>query len=647
MSKTMLINVTHVEESRVAVVDDGILETYEVETLNREQLKGNIYNAVVENVHPSLEAAFLKLSGDLKGFLPLDEVNFHLLPSRSDSRRSGRIGQHLQPGQKIMAQVVREPFAGKPPTVSTYFSLPGRFMVLMPGVDSSGISRKIEASDQRDRLKKLLDELNLPEGFGTIVRTAGIGKTKGELQRDLRYLLRLWQSIQRGSTTQEFPGLVYREADIVIRTIRDHFSSDIKEVWVDSAETHEKALAFVRDVMPTRAKTLRLYSGDRPLFNKYNLEEQIETIYKRRVPLPSGGEIVIDGTEALTAIDVNSARSKRKGDAEETTVQTNVEAASEIARQLRLRDLGGLIVIDFIDMVSARNKKKVENALRAAMKGDKARHDITRISKLGLVEIARQRTRGAKMGAMYTTCPNCDGHGLIKNLEAAALSALRKLQTRISRADHGRVRLRLPPDVATWMLNRKRPELVHAEQTNRLSLEVVPDPTLLRHQMELETFAREKEIAPPEARVVGDRTAPPPPPDAEPAPAPTAEAATAESESPSPRRRRRRRRSSDPKPDAEAGKQGGEEPENVTADDPPPEADAGGDGEEKSGRPRRRRRRRRRSRSEESESPASSPAPEPETVPVGVRSDELMPAAAGGDSSGRRSGKRRGSRRRR
>ena len=399
MSKTMLVNVRHVEESRVAILEDGVLEAYEIETVNRSSIKGNIYNAVVESVHPSLEAAFLKIGPDLKGFLPLDEVNFKLLPARAERGRGGRISQHLHQGQKLMVQVVREPFAGKPPSVSTYFSLPGRALVLMPGVDSAGVSRKIADGKQRDRLKQIIDELNPPEGFGLIVRTAGVGQTKTELQRDLKYLLRLWESVQKASMGSTFPGLVYRERDLVIRTIRDYFTPDIREVWIDSEETYERALEFVKDVMPTKAKIIRHYTGQRPLFNKYNLEEQIESIYKRRVQLPSGGEIVIDGTEALTAIDVNSARSSRSGDAEENVTQTNLEAATEISRQLRLRDLGGLVVIDFIDMYQMRNKKKVEKRMKEAMKGDKAKHDITPISRLGLMEIARQRIKGEKMAA--------------------------------------------------------------------------------------------------------------------------------------------------------------------------------------------------------------------------------------------------------
>jgi len=695
----MLVNVTHVEESRVAVLNDGVLEAYEIETLNRAQIKGNIYNAVVENVHPSLEAAFLKISPELKGFLPLDEVNFNLLPTRSESRKSGRIGQHLQTGQKIMAQVVREPFSGKPPSVSTYFSLPGRYLVLMPGVDSGGISRKIEDSSQRERLKKILAELNPPEGFGLIVRTAGLGQTKAELQRDMRYLLRLWQSIQRGSTETEFPGLVYREADLVIRTIRDHLSADIKEVWIDSKEMFEKVQAFVRDVMPTRAKIIRQYTGDRPLFNKYNLEEQIESIYKRRVPLPSGGEIVIDGTEALTAVDVNSARSKRKGDAEETVTQTNVEAAAEIARQLRLRDLGGLVVIDFIDMMKTGNKKKVEEAMRRALKGDRARHDITRISKMGLVEIARQRVRGAKMGAMYSTCPNCDGHGLIKNLEAAAIAALRKLQTRGTRSDVGMVKVKLPTDVATWMLNNKREDLADLEQRNHLRIEIEPSSSFLRHEVEFESVAREKGEAQ-APRVVGDRVPILPPsvpeltaaaaPETEPAEKPVETQAPEEGETPRPRKRRRRRRK--PSTDAEAAP--AEQAAPITLSEPAapaelsvaPDHDASagetstpgpsaetdgsesaassgaeGEGESAGARPRRRRRRRRRPRSangatsgtgetggnEAPPAPQGPPAPAEIVVPVHVRADELLPAATGGRKRKPRGDSSGGDRRRR
>ncbi|TDI49903.1 MAG: Rne/Rng family ribonuclease [Acidobacteria bacterium] len=626
MSKIMLVNVTHVEETRVAVVENGVLAAYEIETLNRTSLKGNIYNAVVDSVHASLEAAFVRIGPDMNGFLPLDQINFRLLPKQVDGRKFGKVGQHLKTGQKLLVQAVREPFHGKPPTVSTYFSLPGRFLVLMPGVESSGVSRKIEDGKQRDRLRKIIDELKVPDGFGVIVRTAGIGQTKTELQRDLRYLLRLWESIQRASQTHEFPSRVYQEADLVIRTIRDHLTPDIMEVLVDSKETFDNAQAFARDVMPKRAKTLKLYTGDRPLFNKFNLEEQIERIYKRRVPLPSGGEIVIDGTEALTAIDVNSARSKRQGDAEETVTVTNVEAAEEIARQLRLRDLGGLIVVDFIDMALPRNKKRVEKAIRDAMKGDRARHDITTISKLGLMEIARQRIKGSKMAASYNTCPACDGHGLIKNVEAAALSALRRLQTRGTRSDIGRIRLTLAPDVANWLLNHKREDILSLERQRGVHVEIASKESLLRHESQYEAFVSEEPAVSP---------VPEPPASATPV-----AGETAKSETPAGRQR------------APA------ETEEPKRDDKPAEdkrdetstASAAGESESRETRRRRRRRRRRRPSDDESSAAGDGAKPPAESVPAvavptNLRADELMPAATGAaQRAEQRSSRHRGDR---
>ncbi len=631
MSKIMLINVIHVEESRVAILEDGVLAAYEIETINRTSIKGNIYNAVVESVHPGLEAAFVRIGSDLKGFLPIDEINFRLLPSRDESRARGRIGQHLQQGQRLMVQVVREPFAGKPPTVSTYFSLPGRYLVLMPGVDSGGISRKIGDTAQRDRLKEIIDELKLPDGFGLIVRTAGIGRTKTELQRDLKYLLRLWEAIQKGSGAGQFPGPVYRDRDLVIRTIRDHFTPDIAEVWIDSTETYEKALEFMKDVMPTRAKTLRLYTGDRPLFNKYNLEEQIETIYKRRVPLPSGGEIVIDGTEALTAIDVNSARTKRKMEAEENATQTNLEAATEIARQFRLRDLGGLVVIDFIDMMASKNRKKVEKTMRDAMKGDKSKYDLTSISKLGLMEISRQRLKGEKMGATYATCTSCDGYGLLKTIEAAGLAALRKIQTRSARGGFGRLMVALPPKVAEWMLNSKREEILGLEKRHGIQIAIEAAPSLLRHECEFKALAAEAAAEPPAAErdgrpapaaapdlpavepaaptpVAKDHAPTPNKPQEEPPGDPAATDGTAESNEEAPRKRRRRRRRRKPK--GAGNQEGTSEPRN--------DADA---------------------------APEPAPEPAPESVPERVISNELMPAAVGAAEGQRNRSGKNGSRR--
>lgn len=693
MSKVMLVNVTHVEESRVAILDDGLLYQYEIETASRAHIKGNMYNAVVENVHPALDAAFLRLGSELKGFLPLDEVNFKLLPSRTESRKQGRIGQHLHPGQKLLVQVVREPFAGKPPTVTTYFSLPGRYLVLMPGVDASGVSRKVENSSERDKMKKMIEDLAPPEGFGVIVRTAGVGQSKAELQRDLRYLLRLWESIQRASRAASFPGLVYRERDLVIRTIRDYFTPDIDEVWIDHPDTYERALEFVRDVMPTKAKILKLHAGDRPLFSKFNLEDQIESIYKRRVPLKSGGEIVIDGTEALTAIDVNSKGAPRRGDAEETALATNLEAAAEIARQMRLRDLGGLIVVDFIDMAAARNQKKVEKAIRDAMKAERAKYDVTKISKLGLMEISRQRTRGEKMQATYASCPMCEGYGLVRNVESAGLSALRKLQARCLRPDFGKIRMTVPNEIAQWLLNAKRDELSSLEKRNGIRIVIEPKGSLLRHESEFEFFPREKVEVPP-ALVLPDRTAPPAPPDLkdlEIAPAPEGAPPAGETEAPAgadgpeeapakKRRRRRRRRGrggaeSEAAPPSEGAEESAGPPDEAEEDEvePSESGEAGAETEDiepvaaaadapssddspaEAGEAKRRRRRRRRRRGRGGETTASNGASPPSAgegaeggaaddvpVPSGVRSDELMPAATGGRSSRRGGGRWRG-----
>jgi ribonuclease E len=615
MPKTMLVNVTHPEESRIAILNDGVLDSYEIETTNRTHIKGNIYNAVVESVHASLAAAFVFLGPNLKGFLPIDEVNFKLLPAVGEKGgKGGRIGQHLRPGQKLMVQVTREPFAGKPPTVSTYFSLPGRSLVLMPGVDSAGVSRRIEDAEQRNLLKQWIEELQPPEGFGVIVRTAGFGQTKTELQRDLRYLLRLWESIGKASPGAGFPGLVYQERDLVIRTVRDHFAPDIKEIWIDQAEAFERAHEFMKKVMPQKARSLKLYEGDRPLFNKFNLEEQIETIYQRKVRLPAGGEIVIDGTEALTAIDVNTARAKKRKDVEEFVTETNLQAAVEIARQLRLRDLGGLIVIDFIDMMQMKNRKKVEKTVRDALKSDRAKSDITTISKLGLMEIARQRIRGAKLGASYATCPTCDGHGLIRNIESAALAALRKLQTRAAQGKPGRLQLDLPGEVAVWLLNQKRDELQQIESHHQVRIVVNPDEKLLRHESGFQFEAG----------------APPVPVQVQ---APAAAAAAA------------------PEPVTP------EEPQRIitvpgkqASDTTEAEKDAPAETPRKSTR-RGRRGGRRRSRNTSSEATDTPQEPKPKApearpkaaapvVPATIRSDELMPAAAPrGNNRGRGRGR--------
>jgi ribonuclease E len=496
MSKAMLINVTHAEESRVAIVENGVLDTFEIETLNRESIKGNVYNAIVEGINTTLNAAFVRYSNDRPGFLPMDEINFRnvpLLRGRDENGHRHQIRDRLERGQKILVQVIKDGFSTKPASLTTYYSLPGRYLVLMPGSDSSGISRKIEDAEQRERLRKIVEELDPAEGFGIIVRTAGFDVSRTELQRDLKYLMKLWETVHRTAQDQAAPSLVYQERDLVIRTIRDYFTHDITEIFIDSKEMFEKARMFFQEVMPSKRKILKLYTEDRPIFMRYNLEEQIESIYKRRVLLKSGGEIVIDGTEALTAIDVNSAKSRRESNIEELATATNLEAADEIARQLRIRDIGGLIVVDFIDMRSQKNIREVERALKDAMKRDKAKYDVTRISKLGLMEISRQRLKAQKAAGSYVSCPVCGGHGLVRTTESAALAVLRKIHARVPRGDLSALKVELPPEVAIYLLNNKREDLAGLERRYKTRISVVPTPGMRPHQSEMELITKEGE----------------------------------------------------------------------------------------------------------------------------------------------------------
>jgi len=508
----MLINVTHSEESRVAILNDRVLESFEIESLSREHLKGNIYKGVIHRIHPALEAAFVDIGAERDAFLPLDEICFRNLPSQpglpratngdgdrdedGDGKRPRRrIRDLLKPGQELLVQIAKEQFANKPPTLTTFYSLPGRYLVLLPGSDDTGISRRIEG-EERLRLRKLVDALNPPEGFGLIVRTAaGLDEDTTELSRDLTYLQRLWESVCEAAQHKRGPALVYREQDIVLRTIRDLFTPDIDEIHVDNEDVYLRAREFLHNVMPGKEHVLRCYQGDQPIFSAFDLESQIETVFKRRVPLRAGGTIVIDGTEALTAIDVNSGGSMRGPNPEETAYRTNIEAANEVARQMRLRDIGGLIVVDFIDMREPEHIQDVEQTLRTAMKPDKARHEIGRISRLGLLEISRQRMRPAAMATTYTSCPMCDGHGAVRSTESAALVALRKIHNRVALGDVAALRASLPPTVGLYLLNQKRDELARLELRYGTRLQIDLVESLMPHQVEIEV--RERAVAPP------------------------------------------------------------------------------------------------------------------------------------------------------
>ncbi len=520
MPKLMLINVTHAEESRVGIISNGTLESFEIESLSREHLKGNIYKGVVHRIHPALEAAFVDIGAERDAFLPLDEICFRNLPAvppqpvdEHGKKQRRRIRDLLKPGEEILVQIAKEQFANKPPTLTTFYSLPGRYLVLLPGSDETGISRRIEG-EERQRLRKLVDELNPPDGYGLIVRTAaGLDEDTTELSRDLTYLLRLWESVQESARHRRGPALVYREQDIVLRTIRDLFTPDIDEIHIDNEDVFLRARDFLRNVLPGKEHVLHCYRGEQPIFSAFDVESQIETVFKRRVPLRSGGTIVIDGTEALTAIDVNSGGSVRGPNPEETAFRTNVEAAHEVARQLRLRDIGGLIVVDFIDMREHKHVQEVEQALRTAMKPDKARYELGRISRLGLLEISRQRLRPAAMATTYTTCPMCEGHGAVRTTESAALVALRKIHNRVALGDVATLRAAAPPAVALYLLNHKRDELARLEQRYASRLQIEPSERLMPHQVEIEvrervgTAARAPVVAPGTVAAADDPTA--------------------------------------------------------------------------------------------------------------------------------------------
>jgi len=393
--------------------------------------------------------------------------------------------------------------------LTTYISLPGRYLVLMPGSDGGGISRKIEGDKERFKIKEIVQQLEVPEGMGLIVRTAGLGRNKGDLAKDLQYLLRLWESVKAKAQRMPTPSLIYQERDLVIRSIRDYFTPDIDEVLIDSKEVYHQAKDFFRAAMPRYREKIKLYVEKRPLFSKYELEKQIATIYERKVSLKSGGSIVIDPAEALVAVDVNSGRATQGRGMEETAFKTNLEAAQEVARQLRLRDLGGLIVIDFIDMWDRKHKQEVERVLRQALKRDKARNEMGRLSRFGLLELSRQRLRPAVSGRSFIPCVNCSGSGLVKSTEAAALTVLRRIQAGLAKGGCTQVKVELPDEVANYLLNQKRAELFRLEKQYNLKIQIVGQPGLPSHQYTLD-FARKEPLLFSEKTPDKPKEAPPP-----------------------------------------------------------------------------------------------------------------------------------------
>jgi len=481
--KRMLFNATQAEELRVAIVDGQKLIDLDIESANKEQRKSNIYKAVITRIEPSLEAAFVDYGAERHGFLPFKEISRTYFKPGVDAGKA-RIQDVLSNGQELIVQVEKDERGNKGAALTTYVSLAGRYLVLMPNNPrGGGVSRRVEGDD-REELRDIMDQLVVPSGTSLIARTAGIGRSLEELQWDLNYLQQLWTAIDGAAKAQNGAFLIYQESSLVIRAIRDYFHSEIGEILIDTDDIFEQAQQFMAHVMPGTVNRVKRYHDDVPLFSRFQIEHQIESAYSRQVTLPSGGAIVIDHTEALVSVDVNSGRATKGSDIEETALRTNCEAADEIARQLRLRDLGGLIVIDFIDMESTKNQREVENRLRDALHFDRARVQTGKISRFGLLELSRQRLRPALAETSYITCPRCTGTGHIRSTESAALHILRILEEEAMKENTGALHCQVPVDVATFLLNEKRVDISRIEMRHRVNLVIVPN----RH---LETPAHE------------------------------------------------------------------------------------------------------------------------------------------------------------
>ncbi|WP_457868116.1 ribonuclease E [Pseudomonas aeruginosa] len=471
--KRMLINATQPEELRVALVDGQRLFDLDIESGAREQKKANIYKGRITRVEPSLEAAFVDFGAERHGFLPLKEISREYFKKSPEGRIN--IKEVLSEGQEVIVQVEKEERGNKGAALTTFISLAGRYLVLMPNNPrAGGISRRIEG-EERNELREALNGLNAPADMGLIVRTASLGRSTEELQWDLDYLLQLWSAIKEASGERGAPFLIYQESNVIIRAIRDYLRQDIGEVLIDSIDAQEEALNFIRQVMPQYASKVKLYQDSVPLFNRFQIESQIETAFQREVKLPSGGSIVIDPTEALVSIDINSARATKGGDIEETALQTNLEAAEEIARQLRLRDIGGLIVIDFIDMTPAKNQRAVEERVREALEADRARVQVGRISRFGLLEMSRQRLRPSLGETSGIVCPRCNGQGIIRDVESLSLAILRLIEEEALKDRTAEVRARVPFQVAAFLLNEKRNAITKIELRTRARIFILPD----------------------------------------------------------------------------------------------------------------------------------------------------------------------------
>ncbi|MCG6116777.1 MAG: Rne/Rng family ribonuclease [Aquimonas sp.] len=502
----MLINATQQEELRVAIVDGQSLYDIDIEQPAQEQKKSNIYKGRITRLEPSLEAAFVEYGGDRHGFLPLKEISRDYFLPGTDASKHG-IKELLKEGQEVVVQVDKEERGNKGAALTTFISLAGRYMVLMPNSPrAGGVSRRIEGED-RQALKEAMDKLNIPDDMGIIIRTAGVGRDAEELQWDLDYLLQVWRAITDAALGKPAAFLIYQESRLIVRALRDYLRNDIGEILIDTEAMYQEARDFVEQVMPQNLRKLKHYQDSIPLFNRYQIESQIENAYERQVRLPSGGSIVIDQTEALTAVDVNSARATKGGDIEETAFNTNLEAADEVARQLRLRDLGGLVVVDFIDMESSRHQREVEERLKNALKHDRARVQVGRISRFGLLEMSRQRLRPSLGESSQLVCPRCHGHGRMRSVESLSLSILRLVEEQAMKDNTAQVLVQAPHEIANFLLNEKRRGLLEVEQRHEVPVIIVAD-----EQMETPHFnvqrLRDGELAEETAKPSYYRTSP-------------------------------------------------------------------------------------------------------------------------------------------
>lgn len=492
----MFINAVHHEQKRMAIVENEKLVEFNIQMSLHERITGNIYKGIISKIERGLHAAFVNYGGGKDGFLPLRDVSPEYFTEQKDvGREDGQTKRHsLKSGQEVIVQVLREEGERKGALLTTYVSLPGRYLVLLPNKSSNGVSRKIESEEDRKRLKDIVEQIKADEDVALIVRTAGVNRTKQELSRDYQRLSRLWKEIKKKADTVSAPALIYQESDFGVRSLRDYLTPDVEEILVDDVETFKKMRSYCKTVTPRNVALIKLYREKAPIFDKYQLEEQIRIIYQDHVELKSGGHIVINLTEAMTTVDVNSGRASHKRNVEETAFKTNLEAAEEIGRQLRLRDLGGLIVIDFIDMMDKKHEAEVEKAFKRAISMDRARIQLSRISKFGLLELSRQKKQSTIQEISYTTCPFCQGRGARPSLEYTALSAYRRIESQAVRGISSAIRVKLPYEISEYLLNQKRLEIGKLEMRYDLVIHISGDPGMTWDMMEMDLVDRKANI---------------------------------------------------------------------------------------------------------------------------------------------------------